>query len=63
MQSPSVQDMEELWTVCNAFIQIHKVSCPEATIKDDVYINSPHLVENIGDIVGYYKDPDEEDTD
>lgn len=56
--------LEELWEACSEFIEEHRISCAEATIEDAVYINAPHLVERIGNIVGYYKYPeDEEDTD
>jgi hypothetical protein len=52
---------DPLYELCRAFIEKHRISCPEATAEDRVYINAPELVESIADIVGYYSYPDDDD--
>jgi len=51
---------DKLWEVCQKFITTNRVSCPEATCEDRVYENAPNLVEDIAEIVGFYKYPDDE---
>lgn len=49
--------------VAARFIEEHKISCAEATAEDRVYINAPLLVEDLAEIIGYYKYEDEDDDE
>lgn len=53
----------KLRAVAFNFINEYKVSCAEATVSDKVYIHAPLLVEQMAEIVGYYKYEDEENND
>lgn len=44
--------------IAREFITENRVSCPEATTKDKVYENAPELVEKLGGVVGFYRDPE-----
>ncbi|GJD55199.1 hypothetical protein [Methylobacterium dankookense] len=51
---------DPLHDLCRAFIEKHRISCPEATAEDRVYEHAPELVYEIAKIVGFYRYPDEE---
>lgn len=55
------QAADPLYALCRAFIEKHRVSCPEATCEDRIYENAPELVEKIGKLVGFYHGPDDDD--
>lgn len=57
------QAADPLYALCRAFIEKHRVSCPEATCEDRVYEHAPELVEKIGKLVGFYRYPDDDDDD
>ena len=57
---PTHAELMALWNICKDFINDNHVSCPEATINDWVYENAPNLVEDIGNVVGYYVYPEDE---
>ena len=57
------EKMIHVYAIVNIFIQEHQISCPEATIGDEIYENAPTLVEELANVVGYYKHPDDEDDD
>jgi len=47
-------DEARLWELCVAFIREHNIHCEETIYQSDaVYIDAPHLVEAICEIVGY----------
>ncbi len=56
---PAPIDLGRLLMVCRAFVNDHRISCPEATCGDRVYEHAPELVEKIADVIGYWVDPDD----
>jgi hypothetical protein len=60
MDVERIRKMDALWGVCEAFVQRNQIHCAEATVEDRVYENAPELVEQIANIVGFYKYPDDE---
>lgn len=46
----------ELWQLCEQFIQQQHISCPEAVMEDRVILNTYDFIEKIADIVGYYNE-------
>lgn len=44
--------------IAREFIAKNRVSCPGATINDNVYENAPELVEKLAGVVGFYRDPE-----
>lgn len=58
---PSVKELVALWNVVAKFIDVNRISCPEATVEDRVYEKSPELVYDLCEIVGYYDYPEDEE--
>lgn len=54
------EQKQKLFLICKKFIQDNKVRCAESSIKDQVYENAPELVEAIGNVIGFYKEPETE---
>jgi hypothetical protein len=53
---------EDLWFLCEKFINEQKISCAETVYQSDRVIeNAYQLIEGICDIVGYIKDDYQED--
>ena len=51
---------EKLFSVCQKFMENQKVTCSECIYQSDRVIeNAYDLIYDIADIVGYYKDEDE----
>lgn len=53
-------DLLKVSAIARNFITKHEITCAEATIKDSVYEDAPILVENLAEILGYFKHEDEE---
>lgn len=49
----------KLAAIARKFIDDHRVSCVEATANDRVYEHAPELVEQLAEVVGYYKHPED----
>lgn len=58
---PTVEQAKKLLEITRKFIEDNRVSCPEATTNDKVYENAPELVEQLAEVVGYYKRPDDDE--
>ncbi len=44
------------------YIQEHEISCPESIYqRDKIWETAPELVEKLADIVGYWKDQEDEE--
>lgn len=56
-------NLKRLRATCRKFLDDNRVSRVEATVNDRVYENAPALVEEIGKILGFWKDPEAEDDD
>lgn len=54
-------DPDPLYALCRAFIEKHRISCPEATAEDRVYEHAPELVAEIAQVVGFFPNDDEDD--
>lgn len=54
-------DNDPLYALCRAFIEKHRISCPEATAEDRVYEHAPELVAEIAQVVGFFPNDDEDD--
>ncbi len=53
---------EDLWLLCDKFINDQRISCAETVYQSDRVIeNAYQLIEDICDIVGYAKDDYVED--
>lgn len=48
--------------IARQFIDENRVSCPEATTNDRVYEHAPELVEKLAEVVGYYRDPEDDEV-
>lgn len=55
-----VPPVSKLEAIARKFIADNRVTCEEACCNDRVYENAPNLVGELADVVGYYRDPDEE---
>lgn len=54
------EKQQQLWDLCQKFINDQKISHPECVYQSDRVIeNAYELIDNICDIVGYVKDEDE----
>jgi hypothetical protein len=57
----SVEGLRKLETTIEQFIDEHQVSCGESAYQvDKINEAAPELLIAVADIVGYYKDPDEQ---
>jgi hypothetical protein len=62
-QEPTIEQLAELWNLCQEFIKEYKPLCEESiTQVEDTNLACPELVEKICNCVGYYKE-EEEDED
>lgn len=53
---PTTKQLRELWNACCKFIDEQQVSCIESTGQNDnVILEAPNLVADVGKIVGWYK--------
>lgn len=53
---PDFQKLNLLWQTCAAFIEEHKPTCAEACHdKDRIHENATSLIEDICEIIGYFK--------
>lgn len=47
---------KELWSICERFIQEHKITCPETVWQTDRVIEDAYeFIEEICDVVGYHE--------
>lgn len=52
----------KLMEICKGFIEEHKIQCPEKIYASDkITEESPYLIQQICDTIGYYKGNDNED--
>lgn len=56
-----LSNKDKLWELAAKFIIDNRISCPESTAEDRVYENSPELVYEIAELVGYYEYEDEDE--
>ncbi len=62
--SPTQEELLELWTKCQNFIEKQTISCPEAISQNDwVITNADDFIEEICNTVGYYDYPEDLDDD
>lgn len=50
---------DDLLQLCRKFIDKHKISCDEDVISDRVSEDAYEFIGDIGNIIGFYKEPDE----
>ena len=54
----------ELFDICTKFIKDNQITCAEAVYdRDEMYVKSLELIEEICDLLGYWEDEDEDDLD
>lgn len=61
MTNPTHAELMALWEVCKDFVEKTRVSCEEACCEDRVYEEAPNLVADIGNVVGFYQYPEDDD--
>lgn len=55
---------EKLLTHCREFFAKQRISCSETVYQSDRVIeNAYEFIDGIGSIIGYWKDPDDDDDD
>lgn len=52
----------KLLHIARNFIREHEIGCAEDTVEDRVYENAPGLVEKLGEVVGFYRHSNEEES-
>lgn len=62
MNSLTMEALENLWNVCQEFIESHNITCEESIYQvDNNIIDSPNLVYSVCKIVGFVKFDEEEE--
>lgn len=57
-EPPTSKQVSDLAYIARQFIDKHRIGCAEDTVEDRVYENAPGLVEQLAEVVGYYRDPE-----
>jgi len=68
---PKIQDIvadeqakQKLWDLCQSFVKDQKVSCSECVWQSDRVIeNAYELIDKMCKLVGFFKDPDDEEEE
>ena len=58
MNNEMIYKCSKIYKICKKFIDDNKISCPEMTYDDKVYVNAPDLIEDLANIIGYYENPE-----